>query len=226
MMDREAWRPAVHRIAKSWTRLSGWTELNTRESFPSLTPIEDVRFSLGALRRLGELLFVNTPEGRVLECKESFLQAISLVYKRHTWNLEVHRPQRAGAPREEDMASVISGSWASAQPALVLLFWCAPSQPPLNVIALPIASSCHSPLLRSCPKSYSYPSPTPTLWSRFLSVLNILLKSDLNWTIVFFSFNPSWIIAFFPLYEMKRDSLLMENQLNMEQSGTVLYIPE
>ena len=66
--DREAWRPAVHRIAKSWTRLSGWTELNTRESFPSLTPIEDVRFSLGALRRLGELLFVNTPEGRVLEC--------------------------------------------------------------------------------------------------------------------------------------------------------------
>ena len=26
-MDREAWRAAIHGIAKSWTRLSGWTEL-------------------------------------------------------------------------------------------------------------------------------------------------------------------------------------------------------
>ena len=29
VMDREAWRAAVHGVAKSWTRLSGWTELNT-----------------------------------------------------------------------------------------------------------------------------------------------------------------------------------------------------
>ena len=28
VMDREAWRTAVHRVAKSWTRLSDWTELN------------------------------------------------------------------------------------------------------------------------------------------------------------------------------------------------------
>ena len=28
MMDREAWRPAVHRVAKSWTQLLNWTELN------------------------------------------------------------------------------------------------------------------------------------------------------------------------------------------------------
>ena len=27
-VDREAWRAAVHGIAKSWTRLSDWTELN------------------------------------------------------------------------------------------------------------------------------------------------------------------------------------------------------
>ena len=26
--DREAWRPAVHGVTKSWTRLSDWTELN------------------------------------------------------------------------------------------------------------------------------------------------------------------------------------------------------
>ena len=27
-MDREAWRAAVHGVAKSWTQLSDWTELN------------------------------------------------------------------------------------------------------------------------------------------------------------------------------------------------------
>ena len=28
MMDREAWRAAVHGVTKSWTRRSDWTELN------------------------------------------------------------------------------------------------------------------------------------------------------------------------------------------------------
>ena len=31
VMDREAWRAAVHNIAKSWTQLSDWTELTDRE---------------------------------------------------------------------------------------------------------------------------------------------------------------------------------------------------
>ena len=28
VLDREAWRAEVHGVAKSWTRLSDWTELN------------------------------------------------------------------------------------------------------------------------------------------------------------------------------------------------------
>ena len=28
VMDREAWHPEVHGVAKSWTQLSNWTELN------------------------------------------------------------------------------------------------------------------------------------------------------------------------------------------------------
>ena len=28
LMDREAWRAVIHGVAKSWTRLSDWTELN------------------------------------------------------------------------------------------------------------------------------------------------------------------------------------------------------
>ena len=30
LMDREAWRAVIHGVAKSWTRLSNWTELNWR----------------------------------------------------------------------------------------------------------------------------------------------------------------------------------------------------
>ena len=30
VMHREAWRAAIHRVAKSWTRLSDWTELNIK----------------------------------------------------------------------------------------------------------------------------------------------------------------------------------------------------
>ena len=29
VLDREAWRAAIHGVAESWTRLSDWTELNT-----------------------------------------------------------------------------------------------------------------------------------------------------------------------------------------------------
>ena len=33
VMDREAWRAAIHGVAKSWTRLSDWTELKVWEIF-------------------------------------------------------------------------------------------------------------------------------------------------------------------------------------------------
>ena len=33
MMDREAWHSTIHGVAKSWTRLSNWTELNWTESY-------------------------------------------------------------------------------------------------------------------------------------------------------------------------------------------------
>ena len=39
VMDRQAWRAAVHGVTKSWTRLSDWTELNCESNsfFPSLS---------------------------------------------------------------------------------------------------------------------------------------------------------------------------------------------
>ena len=32
VMDREAWRAVIHGVAKSWTRLSNWNELNWTET--------------------------------------------------------------------------------------------------------------------------------------------------------------------------------------------------
>ena len=46
VMDREAWRAAVHGVAKSWRRLSDWTELNWgcfgfhRGSAPGVSVVE------------------------------------------------------------------------------------------------------------------------------------------------------------------------------------------
>ena len=36
VMDREAWRAAIHGVAKSQTRLSDWTELETTNTVPDL----------------------------------------------------------------------------------------------------------------------------------------------------------------------------------------------
>ena len=38
VMDREAWHPADHGVAKSWTRLSDWTELNWRNTVKKVCP--------------------------------------------------------------------------------------------------------------------------------------------------------------------------------------------
>ena len=42
VMDREAWHAAIHGVAKSWTRLSDWTELNWRRS---KKPLADMTLS-------------------------------------------------------------------------------------------------------------------------------------------------------------------------------------
>ena len=49
VMDREACRAAIHRVAKSWTRLSDWTELNKKQKFEISENFPD----LGSRSQLG-----------------------------------------------------------------------------------------------------------------------------------------------------------------------------
>ena len=49
-MDKEAWHAAVHGVAKSWTRLSNWTELNYQNVLIN-----------GIILRLGTLTYQKEP---------------------------------------------------------------------------------------------------------------------------------------------------------------------
>ena len=46
VMDREAWHAAVHGVAKSWTWLSDWTELNRELTFPMLVDAECIEIKM------------------------------------------------------------------------------------------------------------------------------------------------------------------------------------
>ena len=46
VMDREAWRAAIHGVAKSWTRLSDWTELSWIEIERVVTPLYNKDFEI------------------------------------------------------------------------------------------------------------------------------------------------------------------------------------
>ena len=48
VMDREAWRAAIHGVAKSWTQLSKWTEL-MGDRLDKIKEIRDPHHSLDCL---------------------------------------------------------------------------------------------------------------------------------------------------------------------------------
>ena len=68
MMDREAWRAAVHGVTKSWTWLSNWTELNWTESVlsPSWITALSWQRGLGNSMKLWAMTCRATSDGGVI----------------------------------------------------------------------------------------------------------------------------------------------------------------
>ena len=54
VMDREAWRAAIHGVAKSRTRLSDWTELGRRKLYAYIVFLELYRVDFLFLKNLNE----------------------------------------------------------------------------------------------------------------------------------------------------------------------------
>ena len=55
VMDREAWRAAIHGVAKSWTRLSDWTESTSTVTMPIIG--NETNLYHGALHSFSVLRF-------------------------------------------------------------------------------------------------------------------------------------------------------------------------
>ena len=73
VMDREAWRAAVHVVAKSWTWLSDWTELNGLVLFPTFFNLHlnlVIRTSWSESQSAPGLVFADCIELSIFSCKE------------------------------------------------------------------------------------------------------------------------------------------------------------
>ena len=57
VMDREAWQAAVHGIAKSWTWLSNWTELNAAAAFSHFCPHKNLMLIISIVHMINVNLF-------------------------------------------------------------------------------------------------------------------------------------------------------------------------
>ena len=56
VMDREAWRAAIHGVAKHWTRLSDWTELELDHAIHVFSELLTHCFSVGMYRCQSSIL--------------------------------------------------------------------------------------------------------------------------------------------------------------------------
>ena len=81
VMDREAWRAAVHGVAGSWTRLSDWTELNWTEADHSFSSKEQASFNFMAAVTIWSDF--RTQENKICHCFHYF--SICLPWRDGTW---------------------------------------------------------------------------------------------------------------------------------------------
>ena len=81
VMDREAWCAAIHGVAKSWTRLSDWTEL-----MPQPLMLKKLKLNGSMVDVITDLMDVNLSElWELVMDREAWHAAIHGVAKGWTW---------------------------------------------------------------------------------------------------------------------------------------------
>ena len=84
VMDREAWRAAIHGVAKSRTRLSNWTELNRNliertDTVSALTHLTDYRWRQVLNKRFFKLIF------KLIDCISKTQQKFTILAILSVW---------------------------------------------------------------------------------------------------------------------------------------------
>ena len=92
VMDKEAWHAAIHGVAKSWTRLSQWTEVRNGASQVSLL-VRNLPANTGHLRDVGLILGQEDP------LEEGVATHSSILAWRISWTEEPCRLQSIGSHR-------------------------------------------------------------------------------------------------------------------------------
>ena len=83
VMDREAWRAAIHEVAKSWTRLSDWTEMNWTEYSSTLILLPEC---LGnCLKHLTNFYPAHTLFQALLLLCHLQSTIVYIIFSMHTW---------------------------------------------------------------------------------------------------------------------------------------------
>ena len=112
LMDREAWRATVHGVAKTWTRLSNWTELIYLYlwGFPAGTSGKESPASAGDIRDMGSILGLEDPLKEEMATHSSIL-AWKNPMDRGTFQAIVPGSQR------------LTHDWSDSTHMLLYLYW-------------------------------------------------------------------------------------------------------